>query len=245
MESLVSLRYLRSEFYKIRWSMIIGILLLGPAISLWIGFGNPTEMSEGANDWLWFFSLTVHKYTMFFYPLIVGVFAAFVCRYEHLANGWKQIFCLPVSRFQIYSSKFLLVSLLTLLTQLCLLSGFLIVGTIYGLNDPLPWSILITKVIKGWLASLPLMALMLGCSLLWKNFATPLTLNVVFILPSMIMTGSGLLGSWYPWSQPFLAMMPKHEWVTSINPFMLFMGILSTFILFVVSTSTIFIKRDY
>jgi len=241
----ISIRYFYTELYKLRWSMIALIIFLGPAISLWIGFGVPTKMDQAANDWLWFFSLTVHKYAMFFYPLIVGVFAALVCRYEHIGNGWKQIFCLPVSRFQVYLTKLSIVAFLTFMTQICLLIGFLLIGWLHGLQDAIPWMTLITKVVNGWLASLPLMTLMLGCSLLWKNFATPFTLNVVFTVPSMIFTGAALLGSWYPWSQPFLAMMPKHKWVNHIDPFYLFIGILVTFCVFILFTSRFFVKRDW
>lgn len=245
MNHSISLRYFYTELFKLRWSMIAVILILGPAISLWIGFGVPTKMDQVTNEWLWFFSLTVHKYAMFFYPLIVGVYAALVCRYEHIGNGWKQIFCLPVSRLQVYLTKLGVVALLTFLTQLCLLIGFLFIGWMQGLQDPIPWAILITKVANGWLASLPLMTLMLGCSLFWRNFATPLTLNVIFTVPSVIFTGAVLLGSWYPWSQPFLAMMPKHQWAKSVDPFYLFIGILITFCILIGSSSRLFVKRDW
>ncbi|OYD08106.1 hypothetical protein CHM34_08330 [Paludifilum halophilum] len=39
-------RYFHSEWLKLRWSMIIPIFILGPAISLWIGFAVPAKNDD-------------------------------------------------------------------------------------------------------------------------------------------------------------------------------------------------------
>lgn len=231
-------RYFIAELLKLRWSILFIIILLGPAISLWIGFGVPTKMPEESNAWVWYFSLSVHKYSLFFYPLMVGVFAAFVCRYEHLGNGWNRLFSFPISRFQIYITKLVVVALLSLLTQVCFL------GILQGLTEPIHWGLFIAKMMGGWIASLPLMALTLGCSLFWKNFAATFAFNVIFTIPSIIVTGSSVIGVWYPWSQPFLAIMPEHKWSVGVDPLFLTIGVITTFGIFMASTSWLFVKRD-
>ncbi|SMO45410.1 ABC transporter permease [Melghirimyces algeriensis] len=241
----IPFRYFYTELLKMRWSMIGFIILLGVAISLWIGFGIPVKVNQGVNEWLAFFGFTVHKYTMFFYPLIIGIFAAWVCRYEHIGNGWKQIFCLPISPSHVYFAKLGTVALLTLMTQFGLLSGFLFIGWLSGLQDAVPWFTLFSKVVYGWFASLPLMTLMLGCSLLWKNFATPFTLNFIFTVPSTAIFSGSKMGFWYPWSQPFLVMMPKHEWAIEGTQMDLFIGVGGMFCLFVGATYLFFTKRDW
>ncbi|KPC75381.1 hypothetical protein ADL26_07815 [Thermoactinomyces vulgaris] len=245
MKKNIYYRYFDSELLKMRWSILAFVVLIGPAISLWIGFGVPTQIEEDFNPWLWFFSLSAHKYTLFFYPLMIGVFAAFVCRYEHIGNGWNRLFSLPISRLQIYLTKLAVVALLALATQMCFLIGFLSVGTLQELTGPIPWGILVSKTMGGWISSFPLMALTLGCSLFWKNFAATFAFNVVFTIPSIVVTGASLIGVWYPWSQPFLAIMPEHKWSAEVDPLFLTVGVLTTFLIFIASTSWAFVKRDW
>lgn len=39
-------------------------------------------------------------YALLFLPLITGVLASAICRYEHQAGGWKQLVSLPVTRMR-------------------------------------------------------------------------------------------------------------------------------------------------
>ena len=58
----------------------------------------------------------------------------------------------------------------------------------------------------GWVATFPLVALQLWISVMWKSFAAPFAVNVVFTLPSILAVNSKTFGPYYPWAQPFSMM---------------------------------------
>ncbi|HLR52542.1 MAG TPA: hypothetical protein VK072_06685 [Candidatus Avamphibacillus sp.] len=43
-------------------------------------------------------------------------------------------------------------------------------------------------------------------SLIWKNFAAPFAVNVIFTLPAILAVNSERFGPFYPWAQPFSMM---------------------------------------
>lgn len=71
-----------------------------------------------------------------------------------------------------------------------------------------PWPLLISSLLGGWFACLPLAALQLGVSQGWSSFGAPLALNVSLTLPNILVVNSATYGPYYPWAQPLLAMSP-------------------------------------
>jgi lantibiotic transport system permease protein len=51
-----------------------------------------------------------------------------------------------------------------------------------------------------------LVALQLWMSMIWKNFAVPFAINVIFTLPTILAVNSERFGPYYPWAQPFSMM---------------------------------------
>lgn len=198
---------LQSEWFKLRKSKILPILFAGPFIGLFIGlsgnFFNPeVEINE------WYLSLMVMNltYALLFLPLITGVFASVICRYEHQAGGWKQLLALPVTRGKVFVAKYILLMLLVLFIQLLYLGSIYGVGIIKGYTDPFPLEIVLKSIFGGWVATFPLVALQLWLSIIWKSFAAPMAVNVIFTLPSILAVNSERFGPFYPWAQPFSMM---------------------------------------
>ncbi|MBA4495405.1 ABC transporter permease [Paenactinomyces guangxiensis] len=240
------LNYIKTEWNKLPWMIIFAVILIGPAVSLWIGFGVPTKAGEGLTPWQWYFSISIHKYSLFFLPIVTGIFAALLCRFEHLSGGWKRLFTFPVPRSFIYLSKWIVLILLLLLTQIVFLAGFITIGTFKGLEGLIPWDLFVKSLLSGLAAAFPLGTLLLGVSLFWKSFATPFVLNMLFTVPSIIATGSPRLGIWYPWAQPFLAMMPEnHQWAASVDPLVLTVAVMLYISVFAFSTLYWLAKTDW
>lgn len=200
------LSILLSEWYKLKKSRVIFIILVGPLTGLFIGL-VPNEISDlGINEW-YFLLLSMNlTYALLFLPLITGVLASVICRYEHQAGGWKQLLSLPVTRGKVFMAKYILLMLVVFLMQLLYLGSVYGVGMIKGFTDPFPIEIVWKSIFGGWVATFPLVALQLWMSILFKSFAAPFAVNVIFTLPSILAVNSERFGPYYPWAQPFSMM---------------------------------------
>lgn len=196
----------RSELLKLRKSVIWLLVFVSPLLSLLVGLLESS--ADTLNPWAGTFLTMAMMHALLFLPLLTGVFAAFVCRYEHVGGGWKQLLAMPVTRSKVYLVKLSLVMLLLIVTQLLLLGSFVLVGQMKGYAGPLPWDMVGSAIVGGWLACLPLAALQMGVSTAWSSFAAPLAVNVIFTLPNILVVNSADYGPYYPWAQPFLMMMP-------------------------------------
>lgn len=197
------LALLQSEWYKLRKSKILLLIFVGPLLGLLIGLVIDYGSDPEVNDW-YVTLLTMNlTYALLFLPLITGVFASVVCRYEHQAGGWKQLLALPVSRGNVFVAKFILLMLIVFVIQLLYLSAIYVVGMLKGYTDPFPLAIVWKSIFGGWIATFPLVALQLWMSIVFKSFAAPFTVNVIFTLPTILAVNSERFGPYYPWAQPF------------------------------------------
>ncbi|MBA4493845.1 ABC transporter permease [Paenactinomyces guangxiensis] len=230
---------------KARWGLIFGIIWIGPALALLSGWGRPKLFMEIKSEWIAAYLFSINQYASLFLPIVVGVFAAILCRYEHVGGGWKQLLALPVSRPQVFVSKYLIVIGLAGLMQLILFGGFILAGIIQGYKGEIPWEPLGLSIFSGWVALLPLAALQLCVSFLWKNFAAPLALNVVLSIPSILVANSETFGPWYPWAQPYLAMLSMDQSWFSVSPETFYIVILGSFLFFFWGGWISFTQRDW
>lgn len=200
------LSILQSEWYKLRKSRIISIIFVGPLVALMIGLSFNLDIKVEVNEWyLSLLSINL-TYALLFLPLITGVLASVICRYEHQAGGWKQLLALPVTRGKVFMAKYVLLMLLVLVIQLLYLAAVYGVGVMKGFTDPFPIDIVWKSMLGGWVATFPLVALQLWMSILFKSFAAPFAVNVVLTLPSILVINSERFGPYYPWAQPFSMM---------------------------------------
>ncbi|GGP12098.1 ABC transporter permease [Oceanobacillus neutriphilus] len=197
---------INSEWYKLRKSKVIFLLFVAPLIGLFIGLSGSFNAIGAMNEWYEKLVVMNSTYAILFLPLISGVLASVICRYEHQEGGWKQLLALPVTRGKVFLSKYLLLILLMLAMQLMYLVSIYLVGMIEGITDPFPMDIVWKSIFGGWVATLPLIALQLWVSIAFKSFAAPFAINVIFTLPTILVINSERFGPYYPWGQPFLMM---------------------------------------
>lgn len=197
---------LQSEWYKLRKSKILSLIFVGPLIGLFLGLAIDHGSDPGVNEWFVTVLYMNVTYALLFLPLITGVFASAICRYEHQAGGWKQLLSLPVSRVNVFVVKFILLMLIVFMIQLLYLGAIYVVGMLKGYTDPFPMTIVWKSIFGGWIAAFPLVALQLWMSIVFKSFAAPLAVNVIFTLPSILAANSERFGPYYPWAQPFQMM---------------------------------------
>ncbi|MDR9852350.1 ABC transporter permease [Paenibacillus sp. VCA1] len=199
-------KVLSSERLKMSRSFIVLLLLLSPAIAVLVGLLSNIEGAD--RPWLVLLGTMGMLHALLFLPILSGIFAAFICRYEHSGGGWKQLLVLPVTRTGVFFAKYSVVIGMLAFMQILFLGAMLLVGSIKGIDAPVEWGIIGRCLLGGWVACLPLAALQLAVSLMWSSFAAPLALNVVFTIPNMLVVNSAQYGPYYPWAQPFLATIP-------------------------------------
>ena len=182
-------------------------IFVGPMIGFMVGVAVDVSFPEFQGyEWQYMMISMSLSYALIFLPLISGVLASSICRYEHQSGGWKQLLTLPVTRGSVFTAKYIVVLLLVLVIQLLFLVAVYGAGVVKGLTTPFPLEIVWKSILGGWVATFPLVALQLWMSILMKNFAGPFAVNVVFTMPSILAVNSERFGPLYPWAQPFSMM---------------------------------------
>lgn len=238
-------KVLRSEFLKLRKSSIWLLIFISPVLASLAGFGQSVE--DVPFKWEMTLSAMVFLHALLFLPLLTGVFSAFVCRFEHVGGGWKQLLSMPVSRGNVYLAKLIIVLGLLAITQVLFAGGLLLIGQLKGFEEAIPWKMILISTIGGWAACLPLAALQIFVSTAWSSFAAPLALNVIFTLPNMLVVDSEKFGPYYPWGQPFLLMLPgSGESFGALNVPIetLLIVVIGSFLLFFLSGFTYFQRKE-
>lgn len=202
-------RAISAEWLKLSKSKLWPQILLNAVLVMMLGILSGTPLQEA--PWEYMLSMMCILHAMLLLPIMTGIFSAMVCRYEHTGGGWKQLLVLPVSRGAVYFAKFTVVAILLVAVQILFLVAVMGAGWFHRIEAPIPWEMLLRSLLGGWVACLPLAALQLGVSTAWSSFAAPLALNVVFTIPNILVANSQTYAPYYPWTQPFLAMMPAGQ----------------------------------
>ncbi|MBZ6484809.1 hypothetical protein CCZ20_24135 [Priestia aryabhattai] len=240
--------YLMFEWFKLKRQKIWILLMLVPFISVILGLasflGNYDVLMDekGDNGWLESWTQITLFYGMLFLPISSGIYAAMVCRTDHLNGGWKLQFSLPISKGIIYLSKLTIILLLILLMQLFLVLFYLIGGTIIHIDNPIPVTFILSAILLSWLGTFSLSSIQLWLSFKIKSFGIPLGINI-FLSFLVFAAYTSKWGMLYPWAQPSFAISTPDE--SPIQSYPLFISIVFiTFLIFVLITSFRFKRAD-
>lgn len=240
--------YLMFEWFKLKRQKIWILLMVVPFISVILGLasflGNYDVLMDekGDNGWLESWTQITLFYGMLFLPISSGIYAAMVCRTDHLNGGWKLQFSLPISKGIIYLSKLTIILLLILLMQLFLVLFYLIGGTIIHIDNPIPVTFILSAILLSWLGTFSLSSIQLWLSFKIKSFGIPLGINI-FLSFLVFAAYTSKWGMLYPWAQPSFAISTPDE--SPIQSYPLFISIVFiTFLIFVLITSFRFKRAD-
>jgi lantibiotic transport system permease protein len=200
---------LQSEWFKLRKSkFVFTAILLGPFITFFYALTLQPDKFGFEKTFLWEFLImfTTLLYALYFLPLATGILAGLICRYEHQSGGWKQLLAMPVTRNRVFLAKYTILVLIVFAIQLLYLLAIWTSGVLKDAEGPFPMMLLWKSIFGGWIATFPLLALQLWMSMLFKSFAAPFAVNVIFTLPAILAVNSEKFGPLYPWAQPFLMM---------------------------------------
>lgn len=225
-----------NEYIKLRRQWLWAVLIIVPLVSCLLGYNNfftyqDILVQKDDNEWTEAWTQASLFYGMIMLPILSGFYCSISCRNENSGGGWKQMLALPPSRIMIYIAKMIIILILVFVTQLVLVSEFIITGLILGLHDSIPWFFLFKVLVLGFLAVCALVAIQLWMASQIKSFVTPISINVALTLLAFVAAGSEW-GNFYPWAQPTLAMSSPDE--VGINSLLFFLSI--NFVTFSVAT---------
>ena len=145
-----------------------------PIISAGYGTFNYLQNLEILRDG-WYSLWTQHtlSYSLFFFPCMVAVYAAYLWRLEHIGHNWNLIMAEPVPPFYLFLAKLLVVTKLVLLTQAFVFVLYWFCGRVFaGFTAPPP-AITIFYLVRSVLGGLAVVAAQLLFSMVIRSFALP------------------------------------------------------------------------
>ena len=191
------LRCIRAENRKLHASPIWFMFFILPIISAGYGTFNYLQNLEILRDG-WYSLWTQHTlfYSLFFFPCMVAVYAAYLWRLEHIGHNWNLIMAEPVPPFYLFLAKLLVVTKLVLLTQAFVFVLYWFCGRVFaGFTTPPP-AITIFYLVRSVLGGLAVVAAQLLFSMGIRSFALPVFLGLAGGVSGMLLASRGY---WYAW----------------------------------------------
>jgi hypothetical protein len=225
----------RSEFYKSRktagfWSAVILPLLL--CLLIFLGFYSKADkmaMEPGIMLWAQFSGAILGVMGSLLLPMLIVFIGYSVNSIEHKADTWKTLFSLPISKFAVYSAKYLYALFLVLLCLTLFVIFTISFGDLLGMIKPeLKFSeyniasSLSQLYFKLFLSSLGILSIQFVLSLLFRDFLKPMGIGFIATITGVIL----VVNQWkydylFPYSHPMLALsaLPqRHNHPAGNNP---------------------------
>jgi hypothetical protein len=217
----------RSEFYKTRktmgfWSAVLLPLLL--CFLIFLGVLNKSEQflhQAGMFVWLAFSFIMLAIMGSLLLPMLIVFIGYSVNSIEHKADTWKSLFSLPISKFSVYTAKYLYALFLIFLCLALFVLFTVGFGNLLGILKPElkfgEYNILgfLSKIyFKLFLSSLGILSIQFLLSLLFRDFLKPMGIGFICTITGVILAGHGWEYAYlFPYSHPMLtiASLPNHH----------------------------------
>ncbi len=223
-------RNLLAERYKLKRTPILWLCLLGgvlvTAFMSLIYLLRIPNVAEMTDPWQEFFGLGLNFVSiLLMIPFVVLVTNSLV-NVEHKSNAWKQLYCLPQSRGQVYFSKLLVVLVLVAITYLIYVLSSLFAGWLlgilvpeYGFQNANPdmmavWS----NVFKSYISIMGIIGIQYWMSYRFKNYLAPLGIGMLGFILSLMIASKPSIAQYVPYCY---AMFTSPESLNNFDPSMI------------------------
>lgn len=199
------LKAILCERMKCKGTLVWPAFLLIPVIPILLGAGNYLSNLELLKSgWYSYWTQATLFYSTFFFAPLIGTYCAFLWRFENFHGCRNLLFSRPVPYHTVYLSKFLLVCMLSVLTQLWFTLLFLASGKIIGLLG-LPPADILSWIFRGLAGAFVIASLQFLIAANVHNFATPIALGLVGGVTGLLAANTRA-GIFWPYSQMLLGM---------------------------------------
>ncbi len=191
------IRCLLAENRKLHGAVIWLVFLIVPMLSALYGTVNFLQNLELLTfDWYNLWTQHTLFYTLFFFAPMVGVYAAYLWRLEHLGHNWNLILSVPVPRSCLFLAKFLVVAKMTLLTQGWVFFLYLLAGKLWAKLPGWPPAEIVVWLLRGVLGSLGVIAFELLLAMVIRSFAVPVLAGLAGGVSGMLAASKGISLLW-------------------------------------------------
>ena len=193
-------RCIQAENRKLHASPIWIMFFLLPVISAGYGTFNYLQNLELLTK-SWYSLWTQHTlfYSLFFFPAMVAIYAAYLWRLEHLGHNWNMIMASPVRPLALFFAKFVVVIKLVLLTQLFIFFLCFLCGKVFASLPGGPPPETFFYLLRGMLGGLSVVALQLILSMIIRSFAVPIFIGLFGGIVGML-AASRSRGLYWPYA---------------------------------------------
>lgn len=185
-------RCLVAENRKLHASPIWIMFFVLPIISASYGTFNYLQ-NLGILTEAWYSLWTQHTlfYALFFYPAMVGVYAAYLWRLEHQGHNWNLIMSTPVRPLALFFAKYIVVIKLVLLTQVLVFGLYVFCGKVFAHLPGWPPLDTFLFMLRGLVGGQCVIALQLLLSMLIRSFAVPVFIGLAGGVVGMLAASNG------------------------------------------------------
>ncbi len=202
---------LSSDLLKIRGKGIWFLAILGPVgliamQALNYGLRYDYLTSQYAEN-LW--GALLSDISMFVpIALLLGItlVSSLIANVEHTLSSWKQLLALPISRTTVFAAKFLMTVIILTFSCVLLVIGTVVLGFLLKFDTGFSFMQILKLCFLPFIASFPVLALMLWLCLTYKNQAMPITIGVVMSIFSIV-----AVSEWMPFNWPLFSYQGPHE----------------------------------
>ena len=141
-------------------------------------------------------------------PILISLQAVGLVSPEHSGKHWKQLYVLPIPRWNIFAAKTALCALLTAVSFLIFSSGSfglaLLRSGLFHLDmtTAIPWGSILQMAGRTYLACLAVIAIQTWLSMRFSGFAIPLGVGLAGTMAAAIFRKPLDLAGWWPWTMP-------------------------------------------
>lgn len=198
-----------TDFLKIKRKGFWFLTFLGPvgvvALQM-VNYGVRKDylLQQSEDDW-GYYLLNVTSFTPLALVLGIAILTSFMASVEDETNAWKQLIALPVSKMNVYLSKFTVLAGLLFISSLILMVFSFGYGIFLDLGDQIPYRELLKQSFYPYFAAVPILALQLWISMVSQNQGIPITAGILGVIFAY---SAKLLPDWMIWKWPSLV----NEW---------------------------------
>jgi hypothetical protein len=204
-------RALAAEALKIRKTLalwLVSVLPAAPAGLQLLLLLNGSNSPPGQVDpWLWLSFGVMLIWTMAVLPLFIALETGLLAGVEHGANGWKQLFVLPVRRGPVYCAKITMAVALVLAAHAMLCLWTVVAGEIMAAFRPdlnftwIPPKELLFFAAASFAGSWLMLAIHAWISLRWPSMVLNMGIAIMALVVNLSLVDSDLR-RFYPWFLP-------------------------------------------
>ena len=172
------IKAIHCERMKCAGTLVWPAFALIPVIPIIMGTGNYlSNLGLLKSEWYSLWTQVSLFYSNFFFAPLIGVYCAFLWRFENFHSCRHTLLTQPVSLTVIYSAKYVMVCWITLLTQIWFALLYLLCGKIVGLSG-LPPADIFGWVARGTLGGFVVASVQYLAASQIRSFAVPIAIGL-------------------------------------------------------------------